>query len=156
MESFLSLLWNGIISESYEMEWFLNLLWNGMISESVWNGIISESLWNWKAAYRYKMSHDMIKTTKWMCAQRRLGSAWAPAQSDQSSLSTWRKLGPWATHWVQSEDSDQIGHSLRLIIVFAGRTVILLVLSWGGSNVKFWLFRAVVLIFILWYRSCIT
>ena len=31
-------------------------------------------------------------------------SAWASAQSDQSSLSAWRKLGSLATHWVHSED----------------------------------------------------
>ena len=31
-----------------------------------------------------KMSRDMIKPTKWVCAQRRLRSAWASAQSDQS------------------------------------------------------------------------
>ena len=30
------------------------------------------------------MSHDMTKPTKWVCAQRRLKSAWASAQSDQS------------------------------------------------------------------------
>ena len=31
-----------------------------------------------------KMSRDMTKPTKWLCAQRRLRSAWASAQSDQS------------------------------------------------------------------------
>ena len=40
-----------------------------------------------------KLSRDMTKPTKWLCAQRRLRSAWASAQSDQSSLSAWRKLG---------------------------------------------------------------
>ena len=30
------------------------------------------------------LSHDMTKPTKWVCAQRRLRSAWASAQSDQS------------------------------------------------------------------------
>ena len=30
------------------------------------------------------MSRDMTKSTKWVCAQRRLKSAWASAQSDQS------------------------------------------------------------------------
>ena len=30
------------------------------------------------------MSRDMTKPTKWVCAQRRLRSAWASAQSDQS------------------------------------------------------------------------
>ena len=65
-----------------------------------------------------------------MCTQRRLRSAWASAQS---SMSAWRKLGPSATHWVHSEDSDQTGRMPRLIWVFAGRTVIVLVLSWCGS-----------------------
>ena len=51
----------------------------------------------------------------------------------ESSLSAWRKLGSLATHWAQSEDSDQTGRMPRLIWVFAGRTVILLVLSRGGS-----------------------
>ena len=30
------------------------------------------------------LSHDMTKQTNWVCAQRRLRSAWASAQSDQS------------------------------------------------------------------------
>ena len=33
---------------------------------------------------RYKMSRDMTKPTKWECGQRRLKSARASAQSDQS------------------------------------------------------------------------
>ena len=55
----------------------------------------------------------------------------------ESSLSAWRKLGSLATHWVHSKDSDQTGRMPRLIWVFAGRTVILLFLTWGGSNVSF-------------------
>ena len=51
-----------------------------------------------------------------MCSYQRLRSPWASAQSDQSLLSAWRKWGSLATHWW----------------VFARRTVILLVLSWGG------------------------
>ena len=51
----------------------------------------------------------------------------------ESSLSTWRKLGSLATHWVHSEDSNQTGRIPRLIWVFAGRTLILLVLSCRGS-----------------------
>ena len=77
----------------------------------------------------------MTKPTKWVCSQRRLRSAWASAQSDQSSLSAWRKLGSWATHLAHSEDSDQTGRMPRLIWVFAGRTLILLVLSCRGSFV---------------------
>ena len=38
-----------------------------------------------------------------------------------------------ATHWVHSEASDQTGWMSRLNWIFAGCTVILLVLSWGGS-----------------------
>ena len=63
-----------------------------------------------------------------MCAQGRRRS--------ESSLSTWRKLGSLATHWAHSEDSDQTGGMPRLIWVFAWRTVILLVLSWGGSFIQ--------------------
>ena len=48
-----------------------------------------------------------------MCTQRRSRSAWA---------SSWRKLGSLATHWVDSEDSDQTGWMPRLIWVFAGHT----------------------------------
>ena len=51
------------------------------------------------------------------------------------SLSAWRKLGSLATHWAKSEDSDQTGRMLRLILDFTGRTVILLVLSCRGSNI---------------------
>ena len=51
-----------------------------------------------------------------------------------SSLSTWRKLGSLATHWANSEDSDQTERMPMLIWVFAGRTLILLVLSCRGST----------------------
>ena len=68
------------------------------------------------------LSSDMTKPTKWVCAQRTLRSAWASAQSDQSSLSTWRNLGSLATHWAHSEDSEQTRRIPRLIWVFAGRS----------------------------------
>ena len=51
----------------------------------------------------------------------------------ESSLSAWRKVGSLATHWAHNEDSDQTGRMPRLIWVFAGRTVTLLVLSCFGS-----------------------
>ena len=85
--------------------------------------------------WKLQVSRDMKKTTiKWLCAQRRLRSAWSSTQSGQSSLSAWRNLGPLATHWVYSEDSDQTGRMPRLIWVFTGHTLILLVLSCRGSN----------------------
>ena len=56
----------------------------------------------------------LIRPRKWaaswqnqqngMCAKQRLRSAWPSAQSDQSLLSAWRKLGFLATHWAHSED----------------------------------------------------
>ena len=52
----------------------------------------------------------------------------------ESSLSAWRNLGPLATHWAHSEDFDQTGRMPRLIWVFAGCTLILLVLSCRGSH----------------------
>ena len=84
---------------------------------------------------QWYMSRDMTKQTKWLCAQQRLRSAWASTQSDQSSLSAWRNLGSLATNSAHSEDSDQTGRMPRLIWVFAGRTLILLVLSCRGSYV---------------------
>ena len=51
----------------------------------------------------------------------------------ESLLSAWRKLGSLATQWVHCEDSDQTGWMPRLIWVFAGRTLILLVLSCRSS-----------------------
>ena len=77
----------------------------------------------------------MTKPTKWLCAQRRLRSVWASAQSDQSLRCPHeaRKLGFLSTHLAHSEGSDQTGRMPRLIWVSAGRTVTLLVLSWGGS-----------------------
>ena len=91
----------------------------------IWH--LKPSCLNWAASWQNQQYG--------MCAQRRLRSAWASVQSDQSSLSAWRKLGPWATHWAQSEDSDQTGRMPRLIGVFAGHIVILLFLSCGGSIV---------------------
>ena len=44
---------------------------------------------------RMYMSRDMTKPIKWLCAQRRLRSAWASAQSDQSlHFSHEETLGP--------------------------------------------------------------
>ena len=78
-------------------------------------------------------SHDMTKPTKWLCIQRRQISLGICPVWSESSLSAWRKLGSLATHWVHIEDSDQTGRMPRLIWVFAGHTLILLVFSWRGS-----------------------
>ena len=83
------------------------------------------------------MSRDITKPAKWLCAQRRLRSAWASAQSDQSSLcAQWVAKDPSFLH-ADNKDFDQTGRMPRLIWVFPGRTVTLLVLSCRGSDVAF-------------------
>ena len=87
----------------------------------------SPSLCIWAAAWQNQQNDT--------CAQRRLISAWASAQSAKthislgirsvwsaSSPSAWRNIGPLTTYWVRSEDSDQAGRMPRLIWVLAGRT----------------------------------
>ena len=73
-----------------------------------------------------------------MCAQQRLslgGSAWASAQSDQSSLcAQCVAKNPMFLH-ADSEDPDQTGRIPRLIRVFAEHTFIVLALSYHGSHV---------------------
>ena len=60
------------------------------------------------------MSHDITKPTKWVCAQRRLRSAWASAQSDQS-------LRCALNGWLRTQDffmwtaTTLIGLGLRLV-----------------------------------------
>ena len=80
------------------------------------------------------MSCLMTKPTKWHVrpAKTQISLGIHPVWSE-SSPSAWRKLGSWDINWVHSEDSDQTGQMPSLIWVFDGRTVILLVLSWGGS-----------------------
>ena len=76
----------------------------------------------------------MTKPTKWHVrpAKTQISLGIHPGWSEPL-LSAWRKLGSLGTHKAHSKDSDQTGRMPRLIWVFAGRTVILLVLSWGGS-----------------------
>ena len=51
----------------------------------------------YESEYAKKQQNDQ-------CCQRRLRSAWASAQSDQSSLSAWRKYGSLATHKAHRDD----------------------------------------------------
>ena len=64
----------------------------------------------------------MTKPIKWHVRPQRLRSAWASAQSDQSSLyAQWAAKDPRFLH-ANSEASDQTGWMPRLIRVLAGRT----------------------------------
>ena len=68
------------------------------------------------------MSHLVTKPTKW--------HVW----SEYLLCAQWVAKDPSFLH-VESKDSDQTGWMPRLIWVFADRKVILLVLSWGSSNI---------------------
>ena len=72
--------------------------------------------------------HDKTNKMSVRPAKTQISMGIHPVWSE-SSLSTWRKLGSLATHWVHSEGPDQTGRMPRLIWVFAGHTLILLVLS---------------------------
>ena len=83
---------------------------------------------------RYELRHDKSNKMAVRPAKTQLSLGIHPVWSE-SSLSAWRNLGSLATGWAYSKDSDQTGRMPRLIWVFAGCTVILLVLSWDVSYV---------------------
>ena len=82
------------------------------------------------------MTRNMTKPTKRLRSAKDSDQPGHPPSLSSSSLFAWRNLGPLATHWVHSEDFDQTGQMPRLISVFSGFTLILLVLSSRGSNVS--------------------
>ena len=84
------------------------------------------SRWSFKKAFTYEPRHN--KTNKVSVSPVKISLGIRPVWSE-SSLSAWRNLRSLATHWAHSKDSDQTGRMPRLIWVFAGRTLILLVLS---------------------------
>ena len=77
--------------------------------------------------------HDKTNKMSVRPAKTQISLGIRPVWSE-SSLSAWRNLGSLATYWAHSEDSDQTWRMSRLIWVFAGRTLTLLVLSCCGSN----------------------
>ena len=89
----------------------------------------------------YEPPHDKTNNVVVRPAKTQISLGIRPVWSEPT-LSAWRTLGSLATHWAHSEDSDQTGRMPRLIWVFAGRTVILLVLLQGGSY-SLWLFRPI-------------
>ena len=80
----------------------------------------------------FELSHDKTNKMTVLPAKTQISLGICPVWSE-SSLSALRKLESLATHWAHGKDSDQTGRMPRLIWVFAGHTVIFLVLSWGGS-----------------------
>ena len=69
------------------------------------------------AIYIIELFHD--KTNKMVCAASEDWSAWASAQSDQSSLcSQWVAKDPSFLH-ADSKDSDQTGHTCHFFLVLS-------------------------------------
>ena len=83
--------------------------------------------------YRNEPPHDKTNKMAVPPAKTQISLGIRPVWSE-SLLSAWRNLGPLTTQWAHSEDSDHTGRMPRLIWVFAGRTLTLLVLSCRGSN----------------------
>ena len=80
----------------------------------------------------YEPQHDKTNKMTVRPAKTHISLGIRPVWSE-CSLSAWRNIGSLATHWTHTEDSDQTGQMPRLIWVFAGCTLTLLVLSCRGS-----------------------
>ena len=80
------------------------------------------------------LSHLITKPAKWHMrpAKTQISLGFRPVRSESSQCAQWVAEGPRFLH-ADSKGSDQTGRMPRLIWVFGGRTVLLLVLSWGGS-----------------------
>ena len=104
--------------------------------------------------YCFEPRHDKTNKMSVRPAKTQISLDIRPIWS-ASSLSAWRKLGSLATHWANSEDYDQTGRMPRMIWVFAGPTLILLVLACRGSflNISLW---QCVRRFRIWTRETVT
>ena len=80
----------------------------------------------------HKPPHDKTNKMSVRPAKTQISLGIRPVWSESSLCAQWIAKGPMFLH-ADSTDSDQTGRMPRLIWVFAGRTLILLVLSWCGS-----------------------
>ena len=78
--------------------------------------------------------HDKTNKMSVRPAKTQISLGTRPVWSESSLSAQWVAKGPRFLH-VDREDSDQTGRMPRLIWVFAGRTLTLLVFSCCGSNV---------------------
>ena len=83
----------------------------------------------------YEPRHDKINKVTVRPAKTQISLGIHPVSSESSLCAHWVAKDSSFLH-ADSEDSDQSGRMPRLIWVFAGRKVILLVLSRGGSYIK--------------------
>ena len=81
--------------------------------------------------------HDKTNKMTVRPAKTQISLGIRPVWSESSLCAQWVAKGPSFLH-ADSEDSDQTGRMPRLIWVFAGRTVTLLVWSCRGSFIIYW------------------
>ena len=80
----------------------------------------------------YEPPRDKTNNVAVRPAKTQISLGIRPVWSESSLCAQWVAKGPSFLH-ADSEDSDQTGRMPRLIWVFAGRTLTLLILSRGGS-----------------------
>ena len=80
----------------------------------------------------YEPPRDKTNNVAVRPAKTQISLSIRPVWSESSLCAQWVAKGPSFLH-ADSKDSDQTGWMAMLIWVFAGRTLTLLVLSWGGS-----------------------
>ena len=78
--------------------------------------------------------HDKTNNVAVRSGKTQISLGIRPVWSESSLCAQWLAKAPSFLH-ADSEDFEQTGRMPRLIWVFAGRTVILLFFSWGGSNI---------------------
>ena len=86
--------------------------------------------------FTHEPRHDKTNKVSVRPAKTQISLGIRPVWSESSLRAQWVAKDPSFLH-ANSEDSDQTGQMPRLIWVFAGRTLTLLVLSCCGSCVKF-------------------
>ena len=94
---------------------------------------------------RNELRHDKTSKMTMLPAKTQISLGIRPVWSESSLCARWVAKDPSFLH-ADSEDSDQTGRMPRLIWVFAGRTLILLVLSFRGSNDLFRQTRALIVL----------
>ena len=113
---------------------FSQFIHNGIHdNDTYWLECILKREFNAALCATHKPRHDKTKKMA-LCPAKTQISLVIRLVWSESSLSTWRQLESLATHWAHSDDSDQTGRMPSLSWVFAGRTLILLVLSCRGSH----------------------
>ena len=91
------------------------------------------------AAYRYEPRHDKANKVSERPAKTQICLGIRPVWSE-SSLYAWRKLWSLATQWAHSEDSDQTGRTLTLLVLSCRGSYSVPVLVLQGKCLKRCLF----------------